>query len=45
MENGRYGIAIHGGAGTILRENMPPALQQEYELALKKAVETGYQLL
>ena len=35
-------IAIHGGAGTILRENMTPALEAEYHAALGSALEAGY---
>lgn len=38
-------IAIHGGAGTILPENMTPELQKEYEAVLKLAVTTGYEIL
>ena len=40
-----FAIAIHGGAGTILKKNMTPAKQKKYEAALLEAVNTGYQLL
>lgn len=40
-----FGIAIHGGAGTILKSAMTPALELQYTQALQHAVETGYQLL
>ncbi len=39
------GIAIHGGAGTILRSHMTPELQAQYENALKEALNKGYSLL
>ncbi|GLX82210.1 isoaspartyl peptidase/L-asparaginase family protein [Thalassotalea eurytherma] len=40
-----FAIAIHGGAGTILKKNMTPAKQKKYEATLLEAVNTGYQLL
>ncbi len=42
---GNISIAIHGGAGTILRSNMTPELQQQYEGALKAALDKGYNIL
>lgn len=41
----RYGIVIHGGAGTINRASMTAAQQQAYETTLKAAVDAGYQVL
>lgn len=38
-------IIIHGGAGTITRENLTPELEQAYTDALGSAVEFGYQQL
>lgn len=38
-------LAIHGGAGTILRENMTPELDQAYRAALAGALLAGYQVL
>jgi len=38
-------IAIHGGAGTILRALMNREKEQAYTKALQEAVETGYQIL
>lgn len=38
-------IAIHGGAGTILKELMTPELENEYSLGLKSALNAGYILL
>jgi len=41
----RYGIVIHGGAGTINQASMTAAQQQAYETTLKAAVDAGYQVL
>lgn len=41
----KLGIAIHGGAGTILRSSMTPAMQQEYETGLGTALDAGYAIL
>lgn len=38
-------FAIHGGAGTIEREDLPPELEQQYRDALTHAVRTGYQAI
>lgn len=38
-------IAIHGGAGTILKENMPDSLEQQYRQTLKQALFAGYAVL
>lgn len=40
-----YTLAIHGGAGTILRENMSPEKEAAYREGLGKALERGYLLL
>ncbi len=40
-----FSIAVHGGAGTILRSTMTPELQSQYEMGLKDAVDTGYKIL
>lgn len=41
----KYAIAIHGGAGTIIKEDMNPELEAAYFEALKEALETGYGVL
>jgi L-asparaginase / beta-aspartyl-peptidase len=41
----RYTIVIHGGAGTILREDMTPELEQAYSEGLQEAVNAGYAVL
>ena len=38
-------ILIHGGAGTILRENMTPEMEALVNASLKKAIDTGYAML
>lgn len=38
-------LAIHGGAGTILRSSMTPELQQQYEQGLQDALQAGYSVL
>ena len=40
-----FSIAIHGGAGTILKENLTPELEGEIRQALEKSVRAGYQIL
>lgn len=39
------GLVIHGGAGTILKKNMTPELEAEYEATLEKAAKKGYEIL
>jgi L-asparaginase / beta-aspartyl-peptidase len=41
----QFSIAVHGGAGTILKEDMSPELEAAYTLALKEALEAGYAVL
>lgn len=45
MNKHKFGIAIHGGAGTILKSNMTAAKEQRYKNALKRALEKGYRIL
>lgn len=40
-----FSIAIHGGAGTILREQMSDELQQSILSDLEAAVKAGHQIL
>ena len=40
-----YAIVIHGGAGTVIRENTPKELQKKYEDKLYEALEVGYSIL
>lgn len=38
-------IAIHGGAGTLVKGQMTPEKEAAYKLALKKALDNGYAVL
>ena len=38
-------IAIHGGAGTLVKGLMTPQLEAEYQMALKTARDQGYSIL
>lgn len=40
-----FGIVIHGGAGTILKENMSDSLETAYKLKLEEAISVGYKIL
>ena len=41
----KFAIAIHGGAGTILKSQMSDSLESAYTAVLTKAVEAGHKLL
>jgi len=41
----RISIAIHGGAGTIVKEDMTPELEVEYRKALQESLDAGYAVL
>jgi beta-aspartyl-peptidase (threonine type) len=41
----KFCIVIHGGAGTILKENMSDSLEAEYYRVLDLAVSKGYEIL
>lgn len=43
--NGRYVLVIHGGAGTILRSQRTPELEQRYKVALEQALSVGQAIL
>jgi beta-aspartyl-peptidase (threonine type) len=40
-----FAIAIHGGAGTLVKGLMTEALESQYKKTLKRALETGYRAL
>ena len=40
-----FSIAIHGGAGTLVKGMMTPALESRYKQALETALEKGYTVL
>ncbi len=41
----KFSIAIHGGAGTILRKNMTPEMEKMYLQGLQEAVDAGYEII
>ena len=41
----KYAIAIHGGAGTILRKNMTNEIEKKYKMALKESILAGENIL
>jgi L-asparaginase / beta-aspartyl-peptidase len=41
----KFSIAIHGGAGTILKEDLTPELEEAYRLGLQTALDAGYAVL
>jgi beta-aspartyl-peptidase (threonine type) len=41
----KISIAIHGGAGTILKEDMTAELEESYRVALSAALNAGYAVL
>ena len=40
-----FGLAIHGGAGTILKAQMSDSLEKAYREVLTAAIETGHKIL
>tara|TARA_B110000503_G_C7064929_1_gene378298 strand:- start:170 stop:352 length:183 start_codon:yes stop_codon:yes gene_type:complete len=40
-----FSIAIHGGAGTLVKGMMTSELEMQYKLALKLALDAGYSVL
>ena len=41
----KISLAIHGGAGTILKEDMTPELEKAYLEGLENALAGGYAVL
>src|SRR4026208_2459346 len=41
----KIALAIHGGAGTILKSAMTPELEREYRDGLEDALRTGWEIL
>src|SRR5688572_24961181 len=41
----KIALAVHGGAGTILRSQMTPQLEAEYRGALENALKAGWRIL
>jgi len=45
MTEEKFVLAIHGGAGTILKKNMTDSMEQAYRIVLEQALRMGYQKL
>lgn len=43
--DGNVAIVMHGGAGTILPENMTPELEAQYRGQMEEALQTGHRVL
>ncbi len=43
--HGPITLVLHGGAGTIKKENMSPELEEDYKQEMKKALIAGYTVL
>jgi beta-aspartyl-peptidase (threonine type) len=41
----KFGLVIHGGAGTILKKNMTDSLEKAYRLKLEEATKAGHKIL
>ena len=44
-QSNKFGLVIHGGAGSILKSNMTPEKEAEYISKLNEALQTGYKIL
>ncbi len=42
---GKISLAIHGGAGTIVKEDMAAEQEEAYRIALNEALDAGYNIL
>lgn len=45
MQTKKFGLVIHGGAGTIERSNMTPERERAYRAGLERALAAGYDVL
>lgn len=45
MKENNFAIVIHGGAGTILKQNMTPELEKQYMDKMNEALQKGYDTL
>jgi len=41
----RFGIVVHGGAGTITKSSMTPEVEKQYRDKLTEAITTGFEIL
>ena len=45
MNKNKIALAIHGGAGTILKSSMTDELEREYRAGMQKSLEAGWKIL
>lgn len=45
MKNRKFSIAIHGGAGTLVKGLMTPEKEEQYKTAIEEALNSGYNIL
>lgn len=45
LEGAEYGLVIHGGAGTIVRDNMTDELEAAFHSAMEASLRAGYAVL
>src|SRR5918996_2832796 len=45
MQTKKFGLVVHGGAGTIDRSKMTPEIEREYRDGLERALSAGYEIL
>jgi L-asparaginase / beta-aspartyl-peptidase len=45
MQTTKFGLVVHGGAGTIERSKMTPEREREYRAGLGRALAAGYEIL
>lgn len=45
QEGEKFGLVIHGGAGTILKKNMTDSLETAYRIKLEEATRAGHSIL
>ncbi len=45
MRKNKIALAIHGGAGTILKSELTDELENEYRFGLQKSIEAGWKIL
>lgn len=41
----KFSLAVHGGAGTILKSNLTPELEERYHAGLRAALQAGHDIL
>ena len=44
-KNNHFAIVVHGGAGTILKDNMTNEMEKAYKQKLEEALNIGYSIL